>query len=109
MAVYIEPQFKPTRSARRALELLDTFYALWMSPIASELLQERRISKSKAQGNVCGLSALRGEAVEGSLGLLRSLSPRREGYGPTWNQRNDIADGGGEVGRSASPTSASPW
>jgi membrane dipeptidase len=99
MAVYIEPQFKPTRSARRALELLDTFYALLDESDSFRIATRASdIEEAKAQGNVCGLLSIEGgEAVEGSLGLLRSfyrLGVRAMGL--TWNQRNDIADGVGE-------------
>lgn len=99
MAVYIEPEFKPTRSARRALEVLDTFYALVDESEHFKLATRAvDIEEAKAHGNVCGLLSIEGgEAVEGSLNLLRSfyrLGVRAIGL--TWNQRNDIADGVGE-------------
>ncbi|MGI6667561.1 MAG: dipeptidase [Bacillota bacterium] len=99
MAVYIEPQYKPTRSARRAMEMLDTFYALLDESEDFRLATcARDIEEAKTLGKTCGLLSIEGgEAVEGSLSLLRGfyrLGVRAMGL--TWNQRNDIADGVGE-------------
>jgi membrane dipeptidase len=105
MALYIEPQYKPTRSVRRCLELLDVFYGLVdqsedfvLATCADD------IRKAKAADKVCGLLSIEGgEAIEGSLHVLRTfyrLGVRAIGL--TWNQRNDIADGVGEKhGRSS--------
>jgi membrane dipeptidase len=99
MALYIEPQYKPTRSARRALELLDALYSLFDRSDDFHLVTTARgIEEAKEKGTVAGLISIEGgEAVEGSLSLLRSfyrLGVRAMGL--TWNQRNDIADGVGE-------------
>jgi len=99
MAVYIEPQYKPARSARRAMEMLDTFYGLLDESDDFRLATTARdIEEAKAQGKTCALLSIEGgEAVEGSLALLRGfyrLGVRAMGL--TWNQRNDIADGVGE-------------
>ncbi len=99
MALYIEPQYKPANSARRCLVLLDAFYDLVdesedfvMATTAEHIIEAKR--KGKASGL---LSIEGGEAIEGSLSLLRSfykLGVRAMGL--TWNQRNDLADGVGE-------------
>lgn len=99
MALYIEPQYKPVPSARRCLELLDAFYDL--VDRSDEFVMATRaqdILDAKAQGKVAGLLSIEGgEAIEGSLAVLRSfykLGVRAMGL--TWNQRNDLADGVGE-------------
>lgn len=99
MALYIEPQYKPTRSARRCLELLDGFYSLLEDSADFTLATSAQdIIDVKSGDQVCGLLSIEGgEAIEGSLSLLRSfyrLGVRAMGL--TWNQRNDIADGVGE-------------
>ncbi len=99
MALYIEPQYKPTRSARRTLEMLDGFYSLLLESEEFRLATSASdIVKAKGDGEPCALLSIEGgEAVEGSLGLLRDyhrLGVRAMGL--TWNERNDIADGQGE-------------
>ena len=99
MAIYIQPQYKPARSARRAMEMLDTFHALLDESDDFKLATTARdIEEAKAMGKTCALLSIEGgEAVEGSLSLLRCyyrLGVRAMGL--TWNQRNDIADGVGE-------------
>jgi membrane dipeptidase len=99
MALYIEPPYKPTRSARRVMEMLDAFYALLDESEDFELATcAKDIERAKSLGKTCALLSIEGgEAVEGSLGLLREyyrLGVRAMGL--TWNQRNDIADGCGE-------------
>ena len=99
MALYIEPQYKPTRSARRTLEMMDAFFSLLDESEEFRLATTAGdIEKAKRDGDTCGLLSIEGgEAIEGSLGLLRDyhrLGVRAMGL--TWNQRNDIADGQGE-------------
>ena len=99
MAIYIGPQYKPARSARRALELLDAFYSLLDQSEDLRLATKASdIEKAKHEGAVSALLSIEGgEAIEGSLALLRDfyrLGVRAMGL--TWNQRNDIADGQGE-------------
>jgi len=99
MALYIEPQYKPTRSAKRILELLDTFYGLLDETSGFKLATSTRdIERAKAVNEVTALLSIEGgEAIEGSLSLLRDfyrLGIRAMGL--TWNQRNDLADGVGE-------------
>ncbi len=100
MAAYIEDQYKPTRSARRALELLDGLHALVAGSDELRLATKASdIEAAKSAGQVSFLLSIEGgEAVEGSLALLRGfykLGVRAVGL--TWNQRNDIADGVGET------------
>ncbi len=99
MALYIEPQYKPTRSARRTLEMLDAFYGLVDESEEFRLATTAAdIEKTKRDGETCAVLSIEGgEAIEGSLSLLRDfhrLGVRAMGL--TWNQRNDIADGQGE-------------
>lgn len=99
MAVYIEPQHKPARSAKRAMEILDGFYGLLEESgdfrIATTAAD---IEKAKEEGAVSALLSIEGgEALEGSLSLLRGFYRLGiRAIGLTWNQRNDIADGVGE-------------
>jgi membrane dipeptidase len=101
MAAYIEPQYKPTRSARRALELLDALYALVDQSDEQLRIATKAadIEAAKAAGDVSFLLSIEGgEAVEGSLALLRGFHKLGvRAMGLTWNQRNDIADGVGET------------
>lgn len=100
MALYIEPQYKPAASARRCLEMLDAFYDLLDRSGGEFVLatKAQHILDAKAQAKVAGLLSIEGgEAIEGSLSVLRNfyrLGVRAMGL--TWNQRNDLADGVGE-------------
>jgi membrane dipeptidase len=99
MALYIEPRYKPGASARRCLELLDEFYNLvGQSEVFVMATKTQDILDAKAEGKVAGLLSIEGgEAIEGSLSVLRNfyrLGVRAMGL--TWNQRNDLADGVGE-------------
>jgi len=100
-ACYIEPVFKPTRSLRRCLQMIDAIYK------QAEENQEKMgvaltacdIEQLQAAGKVAAIIAIEGgEAVEGDLGVLRMLHKLGvRAIGLTWNQRNDIADGVGEI------------
>lgn len=99
MALYIEPQYKPAASARRCLEMLDAFCNLLdQSEEFVMATKTQHILDTKADGKVAGLLSIEGgEAIEGSLSVLRNfyrLGVRAMGL--TWNQRNDLADGVGE-------------
>ncbi|HSL94253.1 MAG TPA: dipeptidase [Bacillota bacterium] len=99
-ALYIEPQFKPDRSAKRVLQLLDAFYREQAAnaDALSVALSVSDIKEARQQGKVAALLSIEGgEALEGDLGVLRMM--HRLGVraiGLTWNQRNEIADGVGE-------------
>jgi membrane dipeptidase len=100
MALFVGAQFKPTRAARCTLELLDSLYSLLDQTEDFRLATKAaHIEEAKMKGEVAALLSIEGgEAVEGSLGLLRSfykLGVRAMGL--TWNERNDIADGVGET------------
>ncbi|MEW6523499.1 MAG: dipeptidase [Bacillota bacterium] len=100
-AMYIEPQFKPARAARRTLQFLDEFHRqLAMTEGLVLATSAQDIRDAKRQGHVAALLSIEGgEAIEGDLALLRMfhrLGVRAMGL--TWNERNDIADGAGEVG-----------
>ncbi len=100
MALFVGSQFKPTRAARCTLELLDSFYSLLDRTEDFRLATKaEHIEDAKKKGEVSALLSIEGgEAVEGSLALLRGfykLGVRAMGL--TWNERNDIADGVGET------------
>jgi membrane dipeptidase len=101
-ACYIEPQYKPTRSTRRALQVIDKFYEvvdqnadnMMMVKSVADLEQARSLGKIGALLSIEG-----GEAIEGDLGVLRMLYKLGvRAIGLTWNERNDIADGVGDDG-----------
>lgn len=99
MALYVEPLYKPARSARRTLELLDSFYSLLDESEDFRLATTAAdIERAKREGHVCALISIEGgEAIEGRLALLRDYYRMGvRAMGLTWNQRNDIADGQGE-------------
>lgn len=100
-AVYIEPPFKPDRSLKRALQMIDSLYedlpkANGEMEIAYSAADIERIV---AQDKVAAVIAIEGgEAMEGDLGVLRMLYRLGvRAVGLTWNQRNQIADGVGEI------------
>jgi membrane dipeptidase len=98
-AIYIEPQYKPDRGAKRTLQVLDAFYRELVTPGLVVLATTAEdIRAAKRAGQVAALLSIEGgEAIEGDLGVLRMfyrLGVRAMGL--TWNQRNDLADGVGE-------------
>lgn len=100
-ACYIEPQHKPDRGLRRAMQLIDVFHRELaanqdrMVPV----LKAADFEAAKGAGKVGAVLAIEGgEAVGDDLAALRNL--HRLGLrslGLVWNQRNLIADGVGEV------------
>lgn len=99
-AAYIEPQYKPDRSIKRVLQLLDCFYEeLADNPDSLHLvLSVADLAEAKRQNKIGALISIEGgEALEGDLSVLRML--HRLGVrsiGLTWNERNLIAEGVGE-------------
>ena len=78
---------------------MDAFYSLVdVSESFVLATSAQDIRNAKESGKVCGLLSIEGgEAIEGSLRVLRTfyrLGVRAMGL--TWNQRNDLADGVGE-------------
>ena len=100
-ACYIEPVHKPARSLRRCLQMIDAIYTqAELNPQAMEIAYTAQdMLRIHAAGKVAAIISIEGgEALEGDLGVLRML--HRLGVraiGLTWNQRNDIADGVGEI------------
>ncbi len=100
-ALYIEPDYKPDRGLLRGLQLADVFYRemaryqQWVEPVFEFDDIESIVSRGKI---AVVLSAEGGEIIQGDLGVLRMLY--RLGVrclGLTWNQRNALADGVGEL------------
>ena len=100
-ACYIEPPFKPTRSLRRCVQMIDAIYSQTekfadQAEIAYTAQDIVRIHEEGKIGVVISIEG--GEAIEGDLGVLRMLHKLGvRCIGLTWNQRNDIADGVGEI------------
>ncbi len=99
-AAYIEADFKPERSLKRVLQLIDTFYnEIEKSKGQVALVTNyQEIVSTTSQGNIGALLAIEGgEALAEDLGVLRMLYRLGvRSIGLTWNQRNAIADGVGE-------------
>ncbi len=99
-AAFIEPQYKPERGLKRALQMIDAYYREvekypdLIRPVTSypQMLQ------AVGEGKIAAVLSIEGgEAVAGDLAVLRCLYRLGvRAIGLTWNERNDIADGVGE-------------
>ncbi|MHB8171624.1 MAG: dipeptidase [Thermincolia bacterium] len=100
MAAFIESEYKPERSLKRALQLLDVAHReISLNPHELTLVTSSqdlmRLRQEHRIGVVLAIEG--GEALAEDLGVLRCL--HRLGVrsiGLTWNQRNGLADGVGE-------------
>lgn len=96
-AAFIQSVYKPERSLKRALQLIDVFYRELESCCEQVVLglSYRQIAKELKNNRLVAILAVEGaEALAGDLAVLRML--HRLGvrsFGLTWNQRNEIADG----------------
>lgn len=99
-AVFIEGIYKPDRSLKRTLQLIDCFYREIEKNQndISLITNYNQITEVNRAGKIAAILSIEGgEALEGDLGVLRALY--RLGVRLltlTWNQRNQIADGVGE-------------
>ena len=99
-AVFIEDIYKPDRSLKRTLQLIDCFYEEIEKnqDDISLVINYNQIKEVNRAGKIAAILSIEGgEALEGDLGVLRVLY--RLGVRLltlTWNQRNRIADGMGE-------------
>jgi len=99
-AVFIEDIYKPDRSLKRTLQLIDCFYREIENNQNDILLvtNYNQIEEANRAGKIAAILSIEGgEALEGDLGVFRVLY--RLGVRLltlTWNQRNQIADGIGE-------------
>jgi len=99
-AVFIEDIYKPDRSLKRTLQLIDCFYKEIEKNQDDILLvtNYNQIEEVNSAGKIAAILSIEGgEALEGDLGVLRvlyKLGVRLLTL--TWNQRNQIADGIGE-------------
>ena len=99
-AVFIEDIYKPERSLKRTLQLIDCFYReIEKNQDDISLITDyNQIKEANRAGKIAAILSIEGgEALEGDLGVLRVLY--RLGVRLltlTWNQRNQIADGIGE-------------
>lgn len=99
-AVFIEDIYKPDRSLKRTLQLIDCFYREIEKnqDDISLVANYNQIKEANKTGKIAAILSIEGgEALEGDLGVLRilyKLGVRLLTL--TWNQRNQIADGIGE-------------
>ncbi|MBT9157079.1 MAG: hypothetical protein DDT36_00056 [Firmicutes bacterium] len=99
-AAYIEPEYKPLKATRRALQFFDGFYReLDANPHdLRHVLSHADIELARRENKIGVLLSVEGgEALEGDLGVLRMfyrLGVRSIGL--TWNERNQIAEGVGD-------------
>lgn len=100
-AIFIEPQYKPAGALKRALQLLDFSYQEIAKNSEAMVLAttSEEINSALKSGKIAALLTIEGgEALEGDLGVLRMLYRLGiRSLGLTWNQRNDLADGVGEL------------
>jgi membrane dipeptidase len=96
-AIFIEDIYKPDRSLKRTLQLIDCFYKeIEKNQIDISLVTNyNQIEEVNRAGKIAAILSIEGgEALEGDLGVLRvlyKLGVRLLTL--TWNQRNQIADG----------------
>lgn len=96
-AAFIQEVYKPERSLKRVLQLIETFYrevegcgeqvvvGLSYRQIAREIKNNRLVAILAVEG---------GEAIAGDLSVLRILYRLGvRALSLTWNQRNELADG----------------
>ncbi|SHN82069.1 dipeptidase [Desulfitobacterium chlororespirans] len=104
MAAFIESQYKPERGTLRGLELIHAVHRFIQINGESVVLVRqaedlRRLAPSQVG---CLLSIEGGEILGNSLFLLDIIYELGvRALGLTWNQRNAIADGAGELTQSA--------
>jgi len=100
-AAFVSPAYRRNPLAR-ALTLIERFYAELQENSREIMLAEKYkdVEKALDQGKIAALLAVEGgEALEGSLEVLRALY--RLGVRSltlTWNHRNDLGDGVSEEG-----------
>ncbi len=96
-AVFIEDIYKPDRSLRRALQLINSFDQEVKKNHSSISLARNfsQLQEIKNSGKIAAILSIEGgEVLEGELGILNilyQLGVRLLTL--TWNQRNQIADG----------------
>jgi membrane dipeptidase len=98
-ALYIEEEYKPVGSLKRALQLLELLYRnMELCRNDLKLIYSRRDLAELLQEEKTGalISIEGGEALEGDIGVLRMLFRLGvRGLGLTWNQENQLATGVG--------------
>lgn len=100
-AAFIESEYKPERSVKRTLQLIDVFYRELADNQQDLMLvtNSTDLKQAAIQGKIGALLTVEGgEALGGELGVLRMLYRLGvRGLGLTWNQRNALADGVSET------------
>jgi len=99
-AAFIEPEFKPERSLKRALQMIAAFCrdAEKYPEAVGIALSYADIERITGEDRLAAVISIEGgEAVAGDLGVLACLYRLGvRSLGLTWNERNEIADGVGE-------------
>lgn len=99
-AIFIEDIYKPDRSLKRSLELIDCLFSEIEKnqDKISLVTNYNQIKKVNRAGKIAAILSIEGgEALEGNLAVLRTLYKLGVRLLTlTWNQRNQIADGIGE-------------
>jgi membrane dipeptidase len=99
-AIFIEDIYKPDRSLKRSLELIDCLFSEIEKnqDKISLVTNYDQIKKVNRAGKIAAILSIEGgEALEGNLAVLRTLYKLGVRLLTlTWNQRNQIADGIGE-------------
>lgn len=99
-SMWIEPEYKPERCVKRAIQMVETFHSeLEDISEISLATTAQDIVKAKKQGKLAAMLSVEsgGDAIEGDLTVLRVLY--RMGlrmFGLTYNRRNMLADGNAE-------------
>jgi len=98
-AVYVESKYKPFWALERTLELIDRFHNLIESSQELQLIKDLEDIESLLENDKIGalLAIEGGEGIfsESALRILYRLDVRMIAL--TWNQRNQLADGIGEL------------
>lgn len=101
MAIYIEPQYKPSGALCRVLEILDYYHQLQKEGKGQliTITAKKDLRRLSYHSPRVLLAIEGGEALEGKLSTLRILF--QLGFRSltlTWNQRNQLGDGTWECG-----------
>ncbi len=98
-AIYVEEENKPDLALKRTIQIIDRFYQLLEQTEQLELIREYAdVERVLSQGKIGAILSIEGAEAVFDLSALRIL--HRLGVRMiqlTWNQRNQLADGIGEL------------
>ncbi|MFP4016352.1 MAG: dipeptidase [Halanaerobiales bacterium] len=97
-AIFVEPDYKPTRALHRTLEIIDKFYSLIANCDELEIIKSYQdielVMNSEKIGILLSIEGADGIPDLSVLRILYRLGVRMISL--TWNQRNHLADGVGD-------------